>query len=88
MEQTPSKSKTPSNPENKYKVTSLDKALLVLELLIDQGRDLSITEICQKLHMVKGTVHRVLSTLVARNSSGRTAKRKCTALACGRWKSE
>jgi len=47
-------------------VTSLDKALLVLELLIDQGRDLSITEICQKLGMVKGTVHRVLATLVAR----------------------
>jgi DNA-binding IclR family transcriptional regulator len=66
MEQTPSKSKTPSNPENKYKVTSLDKALLVLELLINHGRDLSITEICQKLGMVKGTVHRVLSTLVAR----------------------
>jgi IclR family KDG regulon transcriptional repressor len=66
MEQTPSKLKTPSNPENKYKVTSLDKALLVLELLIDHGRDLSITEICQKLGMVKGTVHRVLSTLVAR----------------------
>jgi len=66
MKQAPLRSKTPSNSENKYRVTSLDKALLILELLIDQGRDLSITEICQKLGMVKGTVHRVLSTLVAR----------------------
>jgi IclR family transcriptional regulator, KDG regulon repressor len=66
MKQMPPKSKAPLNPENRYKVTSLDKALLVLELLIDQGRDLSITEICQKLGMVKGTVHRVLATLVSR----------------------
>jgi DNA-binding IclR family transcriptional regulator len=66
MKQQQPESKTPSDIENKYKVTSLDKALLVLELLIDQGRDLSITEICQRLGMVKGTVHRVLSTLVAR----------------------
>jgi IclR family transcriptional regulator, KDG regulon repressor len=76
MEQTPSKSKTPSNPENKYKVTSLDKALLILELFIDQGRDLSITEICQKLDMVKGTVHRVLSTLVARKFIRQNRKTK------------
>lgn len=66
MKQVPAKSKIPSNPENKYRVTSLDKALLILELVIDQGRDLSITEISQKLGMVKGTVHRVLSTLAAR----------------------
>jgi IclR family KDG regulon transcriptional repressor len=66
MKQVPAKSKTQSSPANKYRVTSLDKALLILELVIDQGRDLSITEICQKLGMMKGTVHRVLSTLVAR----------------------
>ncbi len=66
MKKTPPKSKTPLNPKNKYKVTSLDKALSILELLIDQGRDLSITEICQKRDMVKGTVHRVLATLVSR----------------------
>ncbi len=66
MNKVPSKSETPSNPGNKYRVTSLDKALSILELVIDQGRDLSITEISQKLGMVKGTVHRVLSTLVAR----------------------
>ncbi len=66
MKHTPVTSETPSHSESKYRVTSLDKALLILELLIDQGRDLSITEICQKLGMMKGTVHRVLSTLVAR----------------------
>jgi len=62
----PSSLQNPLNLENKYRVTSLDKALLILELLIDQGRDLSITEICQKLGMVKGTVHRVLAPLVMR----------------------
>jgi IclR family transcriptional regulator, KDG regulon repressor len=66
MKQPLPKSKTPSDTKNRYKVTSLDKALSVLELLIDQGRDLSITDICQKTGMVKGTVHRVLATLVAR----------------------
>ncbi|MDD5170975.1 MAG: IclR family transcriptional regulator [Syntrophales bacterium] len=76
MKQTPSKSKSPSITENKYRVTSLDKALSILELLIDQGRDLSITEICQKLGMVKGTVHRVLSTMVARKFIQQNGKTK------------
>ena len=76
MKLAPSKAKTPSISENKYRVTSLDKALLILELLIDQGRDLSITEICQKLGMVKGTVHRVLSTLVARKFIQQNSKTK------------
>lgn len=44
-------------------MTSLDKALSILELVLDQGRDLSITEISQRLGMGKGTVHRILSTL-------------------------
>jgi IclR family transcriptional regulator, KDG regulon repressor len=44
-------------------VTSLDKALSILELAISRGRDLSITEISQELGMMKGTVHRLLSTL-------------------------
>jgi IclR family KDG regulon transcriptional repressor len=50
----------------KYRVTSLEKALSILELVLDQDRDLSITEISQKLGMSKGTVHRILSTLKAR----------------------
>ena len=62
----PSKSKIRSNPANKYRVTSLEKALSILELVLDQSRDLSVTEISQKLGMGKGTVHRILSTLKAR----------------------
>ena len=76
MKQVPSKSKIQSAPANKYRVTSLDKALLVLELLIDRGRDLSITEICQKLGMVKGTVHRIISTLAARKFIHQNSKTK------------
>ena len=34
--------------------------------MIDETRDLSITEICRKLGMMKGTVHRVMSTLEER----------------------
>ncbi len=48
---------------NKYRATSLDKALDIIELVLDQGRDLSITEISERLAMGKGTVHRILSTL-------------------------
>jgi IclR family KDG regulon transcriptional repressor len=55
-----------SNSANKHRVTSLEKALSILELVLDQDRDLSITEISQKLGMSKGTVHRILSTLKAR----------------------
>ena len=57
-------------------MTSLDKALSILELVIDQGRDLSITEISQKLGMMKGTVHRVLSTLTARKFIRQNSKTK------------
>jgi IclR family transcriptional regulator, KDG regulon repressor len=57
-------------------VTSLDKALSILELVINQGRDLSITEICQKLGMMKGTVHRVLTTLAARKFIQQNSKTK------------
>jgi transcription initiation factor IIE alpha subunit len=62
----PSKSKPQPHPINKYRVTSLEKALSILELMLDQGRDLSITEISQRLGMGKGTVHRILSTLKER----------------------
>jgi IclR family KDG regulon transcriptional repressor len=62
-----SNSKPDSIPKTSYQVTSLDKALTVLDLLIDQDRALSITEISQKLGMGKGTVHRILSTLKVRS---------------------
>jgi len=63
---TSSRPKASSPPVNKYRVTSLDKALSILELVLDQDRDLSITEISQKLGMGKGTVHRILNTLKER----------------------
>jgi IclR family KDG regulon transcriptional repressor len=72
----PPKSKIQSNPANKYRVTSLEKALSILELVLDQGRDLSITEISQKLGMGKGTVHRILSTLKARKFFQQDSKTK------------
>jgi DNA-binding IclR family transcriptional regulator len=57
-------------------VTSLEKALSILELVLDQGRDLSITEISEKLGMGKGTVHRILSTLKARKFFQQDSKTK------------
>jgi DNA-binding IclR family transcriptional regulator len=66
IEPIPSRSKIRSSPANKHRVTSLEKALSILELVLDQSRDLSVTEISQKLGMGKGTVHRILSTLKAR----------------------
>jgi DNA-binding IclR family transcriptional regulator len=57
-------------------VTSLEKALSILELVLDQDRALSITEISQKLGMGKGTVHRILSTLKARKFFQQDSKTK------------
>jgi IclR family transcriptional regulator, KDG regulon repressor len=72
----PSKSKVQSNSENEYRVTSLEKALSIVELILDQNRALSITEISQKLRMGKGTVHRILSTLKARKFIQQDSKTK------------
>jgi DNA-binding IclR family transcriptional regulator len=66
VKSTLSKSKIQPNPANNYQVTSLEKALSILELAIDEGRNLGVTEISRKLGMGKGTVHRILSTLKAR----------------------
>jgi DNA-binding IclR family transcriptional regulator len=55
----------PAQANNSH-VTSLEKALSILELAIDEGRNLAVTEISRKLGMGKGTVHRILSTLKAR----------------------
>ena len=59
-------SKPESIPKPSYQVTSLQKALSVLDLLIDQDRGLSVTEISNKLGIAKGTVHRILNTLKVR----------------------
>ncbi len=64
---TGNKPKPEANSKTNYQVTSLGKALSVLDLLIDQDRALSITEISQKLGLGKGTVHRILKTLKIRS---------------------
>lgn len=66
MKPIPSESKIRQTAATKYKATSLEKALSVLELVINEGRTLGITEISRRLGMAKGTVHRILSTLQAR----------------------
>jgi len=57
-------------------VTSLDKALSVVELMLDDSRDFSITEISQKLGMGKGTDHRIITTLTAHNFMQQDSKTK------------
>lgn len=63
MSPLPIDSEETSETTNPYKVKSLEKALLILELLIDEGRNLSLTEICNRLGYGKGTAHRILRTL-------------------------
>jgi len=58
--------KTSLDSQPKYPVKSLDKALSILELMIETGDDLAISEIARRLEFGKGTVHRILSTLKAR----------------------
>lgn len=52
--------------QHKYSVKSLEKALMVLELMTEKGRDVSLTEVAQELNLGKGTIHRIVSTLKAR----------------------
>lgn len=59
----PSTTENEASPSRGSTIKSLEKALGVLELMIDEGRDLSITEISQRMSLGKGTVHRILATL-------------------------
>jgi IclR family transcriptional regulator, KDG regulon repressor len=43
---------------------SLEKALSVMDLLVSKNEEASVTEISKELEMSKGTVHRILSSLV------------------------
>ena len=45
------------------KVKSVDKALLILKLLKEKGRDMRLTEISDELDIDKGTLHGLISTL-------------------------
>jgi DNA-binding IclR family transcriptional regulator len=52
--------------QHKYSVKSLEKGLLVLELMTAKRREVSLTEVAQELNLGKGTVHRIVSTLRGR----------------------
>ncbi len=55
-----------SEHQPKSRVTSLDKALSILELIILEGTNMPLMEISRKSGLGKGTVHRILATLRAR----------------------
>src|SRR5262245_32508465 len=48
---------------NTYQVKPVYKALQVLQCLGEAGRELTLTEICQTIHLPKTTAFRYLSTL-------------------------
>ncbi len=51
--------------ENKFKypIHSVENAFSLLEALADNGLELGIAELCKKIILPKGTVHRLLGTL-------------------------
>jgi DNA-binding IclR family transcriptional regulator len=53
------------NRENKFKypIHSVENAFSLLEALADNGLELGIAELCKKISLPKGTVHRLLGTL-------------------------
>jgi DNA-binding IclR family transcriptional regulator len=53
------------NKENKFKypIHSVENAFSLLEALADNGLELGIAELCKKISLPKGTVHRLLGTL-------------------------
>ena len=53
------------NHENKFKypIHSVENTFSLLETLADNGLELGIAELCRKIALPKGTVHRLLGTL-------------------------
>lgn len=47
----------------KYPIHSVENAFSLLEVLAGNGLELGITELCRKIALPKGTVHRLLGTL-------------------------
>jgi len=54
-----------NNNENKFKypIHSVENAFYLLETLVANGLELGIAELCKKISLPKGTVHRLLGTL-------------------------
>lgn len=56
--------KTNNNKDKfKYPIHSVENAFSLLEVLADNGLELGIAELCRKIALPKGTVHRLLGTL-------------------------
>ncbi len=54
-----------NNNENKFKypIHSVENVFYLLETLVANGLELGIAELCKKISLPKGTVHRLLGTL-------------------------
>lgn len=52
-----------SRPSDSYQLHSLDRAVAVLEMLGESETALSLSEVCQRLHLHKSTAHRSLMVL-------------------------
>jgi len=54
-----------NNNKNKFKypIHSVENAFSLMEVLADNGLELGIAELCKKISLPKGTVHRLLGTL-------------------------
>jgi len=52
-----------NNNQYKYPIHSVENAFLLLEVLVNNGLELGIAELCKKTGFPKGTVHRLLGTL-------------------------
>lgn len=46
-----------------YPIKVLEKSLGVLEIMLQQGSSMSITQISEKLGICSSTIHRILDTL-------------------------
>lgn len=66
--------KTPAKGNSPYKIQVLDRALALLEVLSQEGPDLSLIELSTKLKLHKSTTHRLIMVmdrhrLIERNST-------------------
>jgi len=52
-----------SESKFKYPIHSVENTFSLLEVLADNGLELGIAELCKKISLPKGTVHRLLGTL-------------------------
>jgi DNA-binding IclR family transcriptional regulator len=51
---------------DKYKLQSVDNALMILDIISEEGHELGISEISRRVSLGKSTVHRLLNTLAGR----------------------